>query len=201
MDEPNYNITDSSGTVVGQIGVTSGGDPIVSKPGGGSVIVTDDGVEIPGDADVGGSLSTGEAIITNQTSIKVQKDTNQNFTRDDRRAVTWESVSEDNLGEFDLSTNEFTPDQDGEFLVIVQIRLSGGSSGDVLTLDLGTGGDNKKARSTRAKAGKPTNIRLVDKVELSAGTAYTAGIVNFTSDDTIQANGEENFLKIWRIPE
>lgn len=58
MDEPNYNITDSSGTIVGQIGVNANGDPVVSKPGGGSVVVTDDGVEIPGDASVGGSFST-----------------------------------------------------------------------------------------------------------------------------------------------
>ncbi|WP_143420909.1 hypothetical protein [Halorubrum halodurans] len=58
MDEPNYQITDSSGTVVGEIGADANGDPVVSKPGGGEVIITDDGVRIPGDAEVDGLFST-----------------------------------------------------------------------------------------------------------------------------------------------
>lgn len=48
MDEPNYNLTNPDGELVGQIGVNNDGNPVVSKPGGGEVVVTDDGVEVPG---------------------------------------------------------------------------------------------------------------------------------------------------------
>jgi hypothetical protein len=74
MDEPNYQITDSSGTVVGEIGVDANGDPVVSKPGGGEVIVTDDGVRISGDAEVDGLFSTVEVPLDREFHSGVESE-------------------------------------------------------------------------------------------------------------------------------
>ena len=118
MDEPNYNITDSSGTVVGQIGVTSGGDPIVSKPGGGSVIVTDDGVEIPGDADVGGSLSTEKANIANVVG-KLEATETQTVQPDTETKVQFGAVniSHTEVVDIDLENDKITIQEDGDYLI------------------------------------------------------------------------------------
>ena len=111
MDEPNYNITDSSGTVVGQIGVNGDGDPVVSKPGGGAVVVTDNGVKIPGDASVEGSFSTRQMgdnrFYAGQFSGSTPEDRLKNAAVDSGGSATIYLESAD-YGDVTLSTEKVT---------------------------------------------------------------------------------------------
>lgn len=70
MNEPNYRLTNAEGQVVGEIGVDGNGNPVVSNPGGGSVTVTDSGIETP-------SVSTENLQHTAETPQN--ESSNRNF--------------------------------------------------------------------------------------------------------------------------
>jgi len=116
MDEPNYQITQPDGTVIGEIGETSGGKVAVEHAASGEQAILDQyGLQVP-------------AVITDDLSIansgtRVYLNTDQTIQENSITGVAFDSITFDDDDEADLSNNGITVNDAGRYLVTATIQF------------------------------------------------------------------------------
>lgn len=104
MDEPNYQITDASGTVIGEIGETNSGGVAIEHASSGETAVLDaDGLDV-------GSVSTDE-LFTEPAAAILTKTSTESIADGSVTEVSWDSATELNADadQFaDLANNQVT---------------------------------------------------------------------------------------------
>jgi len=144
--------------------------------------------EVRGDLDVDGTITTGEANITNETYIEASRSADSSRIGASVFTNPFDTEDADVRGEFD-SNLEFAPDRDGiyHFNVTIHVR---GSDGDEIQCRIYN--IDKDSRTTPPFhvgniSGSETIFAPVDIVTgLSAGTTYSVEVTDKGSDFIIK---------------
>jgi hypothetical protein len=159
-----------------------------------------DGTNIVADVD-NQSVNTERASITDQTSVRVQKGSDQTLTAGTKEIVNYTSIQRDNLGEWSDANNEFSPQETGEYLIIITTRITDHSQGDTVTVYFQDSSSNIFRSTESIPTTGAHNIKTMGKQQLQSGESYSVAVNNFSSDCTLQGVKTEFKLNIWRVPE
>ena len=156
MDEPNYQLTDANGNVIGEIGATSDGAVVVEHSSGEQAVLDGDGLEVP-------AVSTKIADITDMTFIKAQRDSDSATTSAGDYINVFDNRSADNRDELNQS-GQFSPDNSGEYDIILNVALNNGASGDEIVV---------RFRNTTDGTDKDAIVVVGDRMPAYANLTFT----------------------------
>jgi len=177
---------------------TADSDGNVGLPGD-RVDVFAEGIDASGEIGAG-SVSTGQADITNETLLSVTMSSDLALSPASNTTVTFDTVAKDERNEFDAGTHQFTPDNTGWYWVSWSLRFSNvtdtdrlrsrfqeNAAADVLIF----AGQSASATDNHAVGG----TRLVN---LSSGTAYEITAEDTDSSADIDSADSWSYLTIRR---
>lgn len=194
----------------------------IDEDSNGNLVITDaDGTEVLKHTDGGGwslqaasghsgaDLSTGEVSVTdlvdttelsvtNETLVRATVSSSQSLTAGSETRVAYDSTADDSRGEFDTSTNLWTPDDSGIYLVAASVNFEVGASGDRLEVRLrDEATDNTLLRAlTTAGGTADENARVVGVIDAVGGNSHEITATNLDSDDTIGNFAFETYVHI-----
>jgi len=162
-------------------------------------IATDDGVEIPGDASVGGSFST-DYLFANNAITRTTLSTNQTLSADTATTIAFDAVVTDEPSAFNTSTNTYVVPENGKYHVESAVRLVGsGSAGDDIILSIRINGtEDTTIRFDRGEDFQTTRA-ISQVVNVSAGDEVDVQITNLDSGDEISASAERDRLTVTKV--
>ena len=130
------------------------------------------------------TVSTGEIGVSNETLVKATMSSDQSYSS----GSGWVTANFDNEvkdrrgGEYDPSTQTFTPDKTGDYFISVRIGFTSSNDGDQVGVRFS--GDVKISH-TENVGGTAINVMTAQDIrELSGGTGYTPEFRNFDSGDS-----------------
>jgi len=139
------------------------------------------------------SVSTNEGQVTNETFVRLTRSSDTASTSAGDFVNLFDGKSKDNRGEFN-SSQEFSPEKDGEYIIIVNPDIRGSTTdGDDIIIEVYNVTDSTfliRSRAEASSAESPASV--VFAVNLDSGNNYELRATNLDSSfyiDTDQTTG------------
>ena len=147
------------------------------------------------------SVSTEQADITDQESLYAYLSTDQSIGAGNLEQIEFDATRFDNKDEWNTTDNEFTANRAGTFLVSLNVRFLGPSSGDALEIRaLLNGSASSGLRHDKTAAtGDSQTLNWTTLLRLSAGDILTFEARNEDSDDTLEGRPERTSVSIHKV--
>ena len=194
--EPRYRLVDSDGNIVGSLYGKADGSVAIQETDSGAdreaTLAPDGTFSAP-------SVETGSLSATGMTNVRAVLSSTQSLTSGNAETVAFDSTPRDTRGEFDTSTNAFSPDETGYYNVGAYLTLTSGNDGDGVLLELREDGSNIVSKDLKWQSGifgRYSASISVNGIELSSGSSYTVSIRNDDSDDEIRSESQRTFYLI-----
>lgn len=144
------------------------------------------------------SVSTGAIDITDETLIDVSLGASQSISSGSFETIQLSSSNYDELNEFDTQSYQFSPENDGWFIVEAQVRYDTTSDGDNLQSRFqDVSGGNTVIAGAAAAGGTTDNAVVLSRlVNLSSANSYELQALNGTSNDSLRPDREKTYLTV-----
>jgi hypothetical protein len=169
---------------------------------GNSITVYDQSTKTVGDGTTTAShtsVSTDEADITNETNVRAHLSSNQSYsTSNGLVTLALDSEGIDTRSEFDTTNNQFSPDNNGEYLVNMSVRFGVAADGDTLRIIFRNTTDSTSVIEKQMSAGSSDfhTVTSGKVVNLNSSKSYQILVENANNDDTIDSNNFATYLSI-----
>ena len=133
--------------------------------------------------------------------VRANLDDSQSILAGERETVQFDDLEVDTLGEWDMTNDEFVPDETGWFFVSAHVSFVSGSDGDrVLAMFFDKNGGSAELRSEieGADPSGQVTVTISGLVQMQAGNGYDVRAENETSDDLIFSGGGMTNVSIHR---
>jgi len=188
--EPRYRLVDADGNVGGSLFAESDGALKLQEGTSGNDNELTFGTD--------GALSLTQRFIEN-IGVSAFLSSNQSISADTDTIVEFDTVVDDDRGEWDTSTHEFTAAQDGDYSIVAQVEWTKGSSGDEARLQIAKNGSRIR-RGKRRTAQTTDQVRTVAlKVSLSAGDTVKFIFENASSSCTLSGFSDRSYVDIIQV--
>lgn len=138
------------------------------------------------------SMTAVEGAITGETFVRATRDTETNSISSGTRTSIFDGASKDVRDEY--SGSSFTPDKDGEYVVMGIVRLGGstaaGNTIQVRVRDTAAGVNPNNGLAEFDCPDSSPFLNFVIPVELEAGNNYQIQVTNIDSSFTVTKNSE-----------
>lgn len=158
-----------------------------------------DGTNVVADQD----LTINQLSVTNETLVDVELTTDQSLSVDTFTTVGFDQEHDDVRNEFDLSNDQFSPDETGKYRIFSNATFDPGSDQDRLIVrvrDVTT--PNTVAESFQgASASGFHQVTLADQFDLDSTNTYEIEVKDQNSSATLESGNRRTALAIERVYE
>jgi len=135
------------------------------------------------------SVNTGQAEISNETLIRIEKTSDQSISDGVITVIDWDAKVKDERSEFNLSNNEFVPQDTGFYLFAHQVTVQP-SDGDRLTSFIFDKTNGGAFQNVERNAGGGNNETLAHSaiIKVTSGEAVNFRVRNLGSNDTVKGS-------------
>ena len=197
--EPRYRLVDSNGNVVGSLFQNADGNVEIQDETGTGSVFGPNGIVTP--AIDAGSVSTETLGISNAV-LKVTMSTDQDIPNDSTVKVAYDTVITDDFGGFDPTNNEYTIQQDGDYVVEVAPRwITPINSSTVMQSRPHINGSVEEIQfRPMLTVGSPFQVHASHLLNLTAGDVFDARILHRSgATETIDKTDIYSQLKIYKV--
>lgn len=145
-----------------------------------------------------GALETEQANVTNESLFRVIKDNDQDITSNSWTKLEFDNVRLDERDEWDQSTFEWSPAEDGWYWTSAQAGFISGGTDDEVGIRFRDNEDITRGRNiiSGVDASNAVTPQISTLVKLNSSRSYRVEVFNSDNDDTIWSPRSVTYLCI-----